>query len=81
MSDIIQTPPVWTGIDTKEANKWIDENIRPLAESVDDFFMTIVTFEQFLQEILDFAITFLLGIKNPLIALIQAIMRLLLLKK
>jgi len=72
-SEIIKNPPQWAGIDSREANKWIDENIRPIAENVDDFFQVIIGFEQFLQEILDFAITFLQGIKNPLIALIQAL--------
>ena len=69
----IKTPPEWIGIDTKNANKIIDETIRPIAESVDDFFAVIIAFEQFLQQILDFAITFLQGIKNPLIAMIQAL--------
>jgi len=73
MADIIQNPPEWFGVDTRKANEWIDNTIKPVAQSVDEFFQTIIGFEQFLQEILDFAITFLQGIKNPLIALIQAI--------
>lgn len=70
-------PPRWIGLDTSKANEWIDENVKPIATQVDNFFQVIIDFEQFIQEILDFAITFLLGIKNPLIAIIQAIIDLL----
>lgn len=67
-------PPTWVDIaDTDKANKWIDEKVKPIQKVVDETYAVIVGFFETLLKGLEFVETLLVGIQDPISAILQEI--------
>ena len=67
-------PATWVDLaDTDKANKWLDENLKPVQERVDKVYSVVIGFFEMLLKGLEFVETLLVGIQDPISLILQEI--------
>ena len=76
MADLELEVPTWVSLDTGGVNKWIDEKVSPAIEAVDSAYTFLMELYSYSVEALDFVVTKLQVLDNPLLALLRQIISL-----
>ena len=69
-------PPTWVDIvDSDKANKWIDDNVKPIQEAIDGAYAFLISIFETLSEGLDFVSSLLIDITDPISLILNKIIK------
>ena len=69
-------PPTWVDlVDSDKANKWIDDNVKPIQEAVDGAYAVIIEIFEVISKGLDVVSSLLIDFSDPLSLILDKIIK------